>query len=92
VWGILIGLVAKIGMPILAGFKLKVAARLNSRALRADAIESITCGYLSIVLMVGLAATWLLGWWWLDSVAALALIPFLIKEGRAAISGEKCCA
>ena len=92
VWGILIGLVAKIGMPILAGFKLKVAARLNSRALRADAIESITCGYLSIVLMVGLAATWLLGWWWLDSVAALALIPFLIKEGRAAISGDECCA
>ena len=92
VWGILIGLVAKIGMPILAGFKLKVAARLNSRALRADAIESITCGYLSIVLMVGLAATWLLGWWWLDSVAALALIPFLIKEGRAAIAGDECCA
>src|SRR6266403_849434 len=91
-WGILIGLVAKIGMPILAGFKLKVAARLNSRALRADAIESITCGYLSIVLMAGLAATWLFGWWWLDSVAALALIPFLIKEGRAAISGTECCA
>jgi divalent metal cation (Fe/Co/Zn/Cd) transporter len=90
-WGILIGLVAKIGMPILAGYKLQVAGRLNSRALRADAIESITCGYLSIVLMVGLAATWLLGWWWLDSVAALALIPFLIKEGRAAISGKECC-
>ncbi len=91
VWGILIGLVAKIGMPILAGFKLKVAARLNSRALRADAIESITCGYLSIVLIVGLAATRLLGWWWLDSVAALALIPFLIREARAAISGECDC-
>ena len=91
VWGILIGLVAKIGMPILAAYKLKVAARLNSRALRADAIESITCGYLSIVLMVGLAATRLLGWWWLDSVAALALIPFLIKEGRAAIAGDECC-
>ena len=91
VWGILIGLVAKIGMPILAAYKLKVAAHLNSRALRADAIESITCGYLSIVLMIGLAATWLLGWWWLDSVAALALIPFLIKEARAAISGECDC-
>jgi len=90
-WGILIGLVAKIGMPILAGYKLKVAARLNSRALRADAIEAITCGYLSIVLMVGLAATRILGWWWLDSVAALALIPFLIKEGRAAIRGDSCC-
>src|SRR5438128_2745599 len=92
VWGILIGVVAKVGMPILAGYKLKVAARLNSRALRADAIESITCGYLSIVLMIGLAATRLFGWWWLDSVAALALIPFIIKEARAAISSESCCA
>src|SRR6266481_3111890 len=91
VWGILIGLVAKIGMPILAAYKLKVAARLNSPALRADAIESITCGYLSIVLMIGLAATWLLGWWWLDRVAALALIPFLVKEARAAISGDCDC-
>src|SRR5881275_1878646 len=90
VWGILIGAVAKVGMPILAGYKLKVAARLNSRALRADAVESITCGYLSIVLMIGLAATRLLDWWWLDSVAALALIPFIIKEARTAIFGEPC--
>ena len=78
-------------MPILAGFKLKVAARLNSRALRADAMEAITCGYLSIVLMVGLATTRLFGWWWLDSVAALALIPFIIKEGREALTGECGC-
>jgi len=92
VWGILIGVVAKVGMPILAAYKLKVAARLNSRALRADAVESIVCGYLSIVLIVGLAATRILGWWWLDSVAALALIPFIIKEARAAISSESCCA
>lgn len=91
VWGILIGVVAKVGMPILAGYKLKVAARLNSRALRADAVESIVCGYLSIVLIVGLAATRILGWWWLDSVAALALLPFLIKEAGAAISGECAC-
>lgn len=87
-WGILIGVVAKVGMPILAGYKLQVAARLGSAALRADAMEAITCGYLSIVLMVGLAATTLFGWWWLDSVAALALIPFLIKEARAAITGN----
>jgi divalent metal cation (Fe/Co/Zn/Cd) transporter len=90
--GILIGVVAKVGMPILAGYKLRVAARLNSRALRADAIESITCGYLSIVLVIGLAATRLFGWWWLDNVAALALIPFLIKEAREAIDGGcDCC-
>jgi divalent metal cation (Fe/Co/Zn/Cd) transporter len=92
VWGILIGIVAKVGMPILAAYKLKVAARLNSRALRADAVESIVCGYLSIVLIVGLVATRILGWWWLDSVAALALIPFIVKEARAAIRGESCSA
>src|SRR5438094_4742894 len=92
VWGILIGAVAKVGMPILAGYKLKVAARLNSRALRADAVESITCGYLSIVLMIGLAATRLLGWWCVDRFAALALITFRLREARAAIAGDECCA
>jgi len=91
VWGILIGLTAKIGMPLLAGAKLKVAARLGSKALRADAMEAVTCGYLSIVLIVGLAATRAFGWWWLDSVASLALIPFLIMEGREAVTGECSC-
>ena len=79
-------------MPVLAGFKLKVAARLRSKALRADAMESVTCGYLSVVLMIGLAVTRLLpGWWWLDSAAALALIPLLIKEGREAVTGDCSC-
>lgn len=91
IWGILIGVIAKVGMPLLATWKLKVAARLNSRALRADAMEAITCGYFSIVLIVGLAATRLFGWWWLDSVAALGLIPFLIREGKEAIAGECGC-
>ncbi len=92
VWGILIGLAAKVGMPVLAGWKLKVAERLGSRALRADAMEAITCGYLSVVLMVGLAVTRLLpGLWWLDSAAALVLVPFLVKEGREAITGECSC-
>ena len=92
VWGIGIGLAAKLGMPLLAGWKLKVAARLGSRALRADAMEAITCGYLSIVLMLGLAVTRLWpGLWWLDSAAALALVPFLLREGREAVSGECAC-
>jgi divalent metal cation (Fe/Co/Zn/Cd) transporter len=91
VWGIGIGLVAKIGMPLLAAAKLRVAARLQSRALRADAIEAISCGYLSIVLMIGLAAQRLFGLWWLDSIAALALIPLLLREAREAITGECAC-
>src|SRR5439155_729808 len=68
-----------------------LVVRWASKSLLRDAVEWITCGYLSIVLMIGLAATWLLCWWWLDSVAALALIPFLSKEAGAAIRGESCC-
>ena len=90
-WGILTGLTAKVGMPVLAGFKLKVAARLGSRALRADAMEAVTCGYLSVVLIIGLAATRCFGWGWLDSVLALVLVPFLLKEGREAMTGKCCC-
>jgi len=91
VWGILIGIVAKVGMPLLAAAKLKVASRLGSAALRADAMEAITCGYLSVVLIIGLLATRVFGWWWLDSVASLALVPFLIREAREAITGVCCC-
>jgi divalent metal cation (Fe/Co/Zn/Cd) transporter len=92
-WGIVIGLLSAIGMPILARQKLKIASseRLNSKALRADAIEALTCGYLSIVLIIGLAAARLFGWWWLDSSAAMALVPLLIKEGLEAVSGECRC-
>lgn len=69
----------------------KKKKRNRSRASRADAVESIVCGYLSIVLIVGLAATRILGWWWLDGIAALALIPFIMKGAREAVRGEECC-
>src|SRR6266446_10554085 len=78
-------------MPILASYKLRVAARLNSRALRVGAMKAISCGYLSIVFIAGLAATRLFGCWWLNSATALALTPFLVKEARAAIHGERDC-
>ncbi len=89
--GTAVAVVAALGMPVLAKAKLRVAEEIGSKALRADAMETFTCGYLSWVLLAGLAATALLHWWWLDSVAALVLVPFLIKEGREAISGECAC-
>ena len=89
-WGIAITIIASVGMPLLAKAKLRVADEINSRALRADAIESLTCGYLASVTLVGLLANAAFHWWWLDSVGALVLVPFLIKEGREAIKGESC--
>ncbi len=90
--GLAVAVAAALGMPVLAKAKTRVAEAIGSKALRADAMETLTCGYLSWVLLVGLAANALLHWWWLDSVASLVLVPFLIKEGREAISGRCGCA
>lgn len=89
--GLAVAVIAALGMPILARAKLRIADEIGSKALRADAMETFTCGFLSWVLLAGLGANALLHWWWLDSVAALVLVPFLIKEGREAISGECGC-
>lgn len=71
-------------MYVLSRRKLAVAELLGSRALRADAIESITCGWLSFVVVVGLVAQLVLGAWWIDPLASLAIVYLLIKEGREA--------
>jgi divalent metal cation (Fe/Co/Zn/Cd) transporter len=87
-------IVAAVAMPImyvLARRKLDVARQLGSRAMRADAIESITCGWLSLVVVVGLVANLLLAAWWIDAVTSLGIVWFVLKEAREAWSGEDCC-
>jgi divalent metal cation (Fe/Co/Zn/Cd) transporter len=87
-------IVAGVAMPImyaLARLKLDVARQLGSRAMRADAIESITCGWLSFVVVVGLVANLLLAAWWVDAVTSLGIVWFVVKEAREAWSGEDCC-
>ena len=76
-------------MPWLAMYKKRIAAEINSRALRADALETLACSYLSLTLLVGLGANALFGWWWADPVAALGMVYFLIKEGREAIEESR---
>ena len=84
--GIVLALVSLIVMPWLAIYKKRIAAEINSRALRADALETLACSYLSLTLLIGLGANALFGWWWADPVAALAMVYFLVKEGWEAIS------
>jgi len=83
--GIILAIVSLIVMPLLAVYKKKIAAEINSRALRADALETLACSYLSLTLLLGLAANALFGWWWADPLAALAMVYFLVKEGWEAI-------
>jgi divalent metal cation (Fe/Co/Zn/Cd) transporter len=84
-------LVSVIAIPLMWFFsrrKLRLADALGSRALRSDAIESIACGWLSFIVLIGMLAQFVLGAWWIDSVTSLALVWFLLKEGREAWEGE----
>jgi len=76
-------------MWVLSRRKLRIAAALGSHALRADAVESITCGWLSFAVVIGLMAQLVLGAWWIDSVTSLVIVCLLVKEGREAWSAEE---
>jgi divalent metal cation (Fe/Co/Zn/Cd) transporter len=88
--GFIIALVAIPAMRYLATLKIAVAEKIGSRALRADAIEAVTCGWLSFAVVLGLAVQWATGASWIDSVASLVIVWLLVKEGREAWSGEEC--
>ena len=75
----------------LARRKLRLADALGSRAMRTDAVESITCGWLAFVVVAALLAQALVGAWWIDPVASLAIVWFLVREAREAWSGDDCC-
>jgi len=91
--GFIVALVAIPAMRYLAHRKISIAEKIGSRALRADGMEAVTCGWLSLVVVVSLAAQWLVGAWWIDGVGALAIVWLLVKEGREAWFGgrESCC-
>ena len=87
--GIALATAALVLMPILVWQKRKIAARIDSSALRADAACSLTCTYLAATLLLGLGLVAFFGWWWADAVAALALLYWIIPEAREAIEGAR---
>jgi divalent metal cation (Fe/Co/Zn/Cd) transporter len=90
--GLFVTMLAMPVMYVLARRKITIAEALGSRAMRADAMESVTCGWLSLVVVAGLVAERLTGAWWVDAVTSLGIVWFLVKEGREAWSGEdRCC-
>lgn len=76
-------------MSVLYVAKMRVAVRMQSRALRAEAIESLFCDLQDLAVLIGLGFNLLFAWWWADPVASLALIPFFIKEGLENLSGDE---
>jgi divalent metal cation (Fe/Co/Zn/Cd) transporter len=90
VLGIAVTAVALVMMPVLSRFKRIEAGRIGNTALAADATQSATCAYLAGITLAGLVvfAVWRITW--VDSVAALAIVPFLVMEGRRAWRGDGC--
>jgi divalent metal cation (Fe/Co/Zn/Cd) transporter len=88
--GVCLAAVSIVVMPLLARAKRRVAARLNSRALVADARQTDLCAYLSGILFVGLVLNALFGWWWADSIAAILMVPIITQEGIEALKGDPC--
>jgi len=89
--GIVLLVLAAVVMPWLARQKRILAAATSSAALKADAMESALCGYLAWIALAGLVAN---AWWtlpWADSVAAVALVPLIVREGWSAIREAKLC-
>jgi len=79
--------VAVLAIPImllLARRKRMLARQLDSRALRADAAEAVACIWLSFVVVIGVVAQLAFGAWWIDAVTSLAIVWFLVREGREA--------
>ncbi len=89
--GLVLVALSVVVMPTIAWAKRRVAAGLGSVAMKADAAETQLCTYLSVVVLLGLGANQLFGWWWMDPVAGLVVAALALKEGREAWKNGELC-
>jgi divalent metal cation (Fe/Co/Zn/Cd) transporter len=89
--GIGLLIAAGILMPWLASQKRSLAAKANSGALKADSVQSSMCAYLAWIALGGLVVNAVFKISWADPVAALLLLPIILREGSEAMRGRACC-
>lgn len=95
-FGLVVLALSAVVMPGLAWAKRRVAIRLKSTALEAEAKQTSLCAYLSVIALGGVGLNALVGWWWADPVAALAMVPIIAREGLHGIrrqprEHDTCC-
>jgi len=88
--GIVYAAACVIVMPLLARAKRRAAASLQSDALHADSHQSDICAYLAVILLVGLGLNALVGWWCADPIAALCMVPIILREAISGLRGQPC--
>jgi divalent metal cation (Fe/Co/Zn/Cd) transporter len=89
--GILLACVSLVVMPMLSRAKRRVATGMQSAAMHADAKQTEFCTYLSAILLGGLLLNMIWGLWWADPIAALVMVPIIVKEGVEGVRGDACC-
>ncbi len=87
--GLGISAAAIIVMPVLAWRKRAANRVIQSSALRADVTETVTCAYMAGATLAGVALSTVLGWWWAEYVAALALLFFIGREAWEALEAAR---
>ena len=87
--GLAVSAIAVVAMPLLARAKRAVNSILESPSLRADIAETVSCAYLAAITLAGLAVAMVTGWWWIQYVAALALLIWLVPETREALEARR---
>ena len=90
--GIVLAALSLIVMPFLSWFERRTGRELGSASAVADSKQTLICTYLSAALLAGLLLNSLFGWAWADSVAALVIAGFAVREGIEAWRGDACCA
>jgi len=78
-------------MPLLGIAKQRIGERMGSVATRGEGAQNLLCAYMAAALLAGLAGNAVLGLWWLDPAAALAIAALAVREGVGAWRGESCC-
>ena len=89
--GVVVTAAALVCMPLLAREKRRVGRALSSGAMMTDAKQTDFCMYQAATVLLGLLCHSLFGINWADGVAALILVPILIRAGVLALRGEHCC-
>lgn len=88
--GIVLAAVSVVLMPAFSLLERRTGQELGSASAIADSKQTLLCSYLSAAVLLGLVANSLLGWAWADSVAALVIAAFAVREGLEAWRGEAC--
>lgn len=88
-WGIVVSTISIVTMWILLHYKLKVGRQLDSDAIIADANCTKACLYLSIILLISSAGYELTGIGGLDSIGAIGIAWFSLKEGKESFEKAK---